>query len=153
MIRYKVSKTSLRTKLAENNHSAALDETKPPWRLYPQHVVAGAAPADTRGRWRRHKSVSERCHTSKKTRLGGRTATHSSVLAWRIPGTWEPGGLPSLGSHRVGHDWSDLAAAAAAYTVNKASNRCPESSAIYRYVTPLPICLLTLSLKQLGIER
>ena len=41
-------------------------------------------------------------------------ATHSSVLAWRIPGMGEPGGLPSLGSHRVGHDWSDLAAAAAA---------------------------------------
>ena len=38
-------------------------------------------------------------------------ATHSSVLAWRIPGTEEPGGLPSMGSHRVGHDWSDLAAA------------------------------------------
>ena len=37
------------------------------------------------------------------------TATHSSVLAWRIPGTGEPGGLPSMGSHRVGHDWSDLA--------------------------------------------
>ena len=37
-------------------------------------------------------------------------ATHSSVLAWRIPGTAEPGGLPSMGSHRVGHDWSDLAA-------------------------------------------
>ena len=41
-------------------------------------------------------------------------ATHSSVLAWRIPGTGEPGGLPSLGSHRVGQDWSDLAAVAAA---------------------------------------
>ena len=41
-------------------------------------------------------------------------ATHSNVLAWRIPGTGEPGGLPSMGSHRVGHDWSDLAAAAAA---------------------------------------
>ena len=41
-------------------------------------------------------------------------ATHSSVLAWRIPGTEEPNGLPSMGSHRVGHDWSDLAAAAAA---------------------------------------
>ena len=39
-------------------------------------------------------------------------ATHSMVLAWRIPGTAEPGGLPSMGSHRVGHDWSDLAAAA-----------------------------------------
>ena len=40
-------------------------------------------------------------------------ATHSSVLAWRIPETGEPGGLPSMGSHQVGHDWSDLAAAAA----------------------------------------
>ena len=42
-------------------------------------------------------------------------ATHSSVLAWRIPGTGEPGGLPSMGSHRVRHDWSDLAAAAATH--------------------------------------
>ena len=41
-------------------------------------------------------------------------ATHSSVLAWRIPGTGEPGGLLSMGSHRVRHDWRDLAAAAAA---------------------------------------
>ena len=40
-------------------------------------------------------------------------ATHSSVLAWRIPETGEPGGLPSMGLHRVGHDCSDLAAAAA----------------------------------------
>ena len=38
---------------------------------------------------------------------------HSSSLAWRIPGMEEPGGLPSMGLHRVGHDWSDLAAAAA----------------------------------------
>ena len=58
-----------------------------------------------------------------RTRLGNFTftfhalkkemATHSSVLAWRIPGMGEPGGLPSMGSHRVGHDWSDLAVAAA----------------------------------------
>ena len=41
-------------------------------------------------------------------------ATHSSVLAWRIPGTGEPGGLLSMGLHRVGHNWSGLAAAAAA---------------------------------------
>ena len=39
-------------------------------------------------------------------------ATHSSVLAWRIPGMGEPGRLPSMGSHRVGHDWRDLAAVA-----------------------------------------
>ena len=38
-------------------------------------------------------------------------ATHSIIPAWRIPGTGEPGGLLSMGSHRVGHDWSDLAAA------------------------------------------
>ena len=41
--------------------------------------------------------------------------THSSVLAWRVPGTVESGGLPSMGSHRVGHAWSNLAAAAAAF--------------------------------------
>ena len=41
-------------------------------------------------------------------------ATHSSVLAWRILGTAEPGGLQSMGSHRVGHDWRDLAAVAPA---------------------------------------
>ena len=56
------------------------------------------------------------CHRGKR---GGENdmekemATHSSVLAWRIPGTGEPGGLPSMRSHRVGHNWSDLAAAAA----------------------------------------
>ena len=49
-------------------------------------------------------------------------ATHSSVLAWRFPGTGEPGGLPSMGSHRVGHDWSDLAAAAAAVDAGKATS-------------------------------
>ena len=38
-------------------------------------------------------------------------ATHSNILAWRIPETAEPGGLPSMGSHRVGHDGRDLAAA------------------------------------------
>ena len=42
---------------------------------------------------------------------------HSSALAWKIPGTAEPGGLQSMASHRVGHDLSDLAAAAAAKVV------------------------------------
>ena len=46
-------------------------------------------------------------------------ATHSSVLAWRILGMVEPAGLPSMGSHRVGHNSSDLAAAAAAIKRNK----------------------------------
>ena len=55
-------------------------------------------------------------------------ATHSSVLAWRIPGMGEPGGLPSMGSHRAGHDQSDVAAAAAAsykdllYNMRNAAN-------------------------------
>ena len=45
-------------------------------------------------------------------------ATHSSGLAWRILGTGEPGGLPSMRSHRVRHDWSDLAAAAASSLIH-----------------------------------
>ena len=52
-------------------------------------------------------------------------ATHSSDLAWRIPGMGEPGGLSSMGSHRVGHDGSDLAAAAAGlntYLLNEGMN-------------------------------
>ena len=49
----------------------------------------------------------------KGTLMEKEMATHSSVLAWRIPGTVEPDGLPSMGLHRVGHDWSDWAAAAA----------------------------------------
>ena len=47
-------------------------------------------------------------------------AIHSSFLAWRIPGTKEPGGLPSMGSHRVGHNWSDLAVAVER---NKSNNK------------------------------
>ena len=50
------------------------------------------------------------------------TATHSNILAWRIPGTGELGGLPSMGFHRVRRDWGDLAAAAAA-----AAAACPLS--------------------------
>ena len=52
-------------------------------------------------------------------------ATHSSDLAWRIPGMGEPGGLSSMGSNRVGHDGSDLAAAAAGlntYLLNERMN-------------------------------
>ena len=52
-------------------------------------------------------------------------ATHSSVLAWRIPGMGEPGGLPSMGSHRVGHDWRDLAAAAAIEKLNRGKTNWP----------------------------
>ena len=54
-------------------------------------------------------------------------ATHSSVLAWRIPGRKEPDGLPSMGSYRVGHDWSNLAAAAATSTSASQPLMCIES--------------------------
>ena len=54
--------------------------------------------------------------------------THSSVLAWRIPGTGEPGGLPSMGSHRVGHNWSDLAVAAAHASKVNAQNSPSQAS-------------------------
>ena len=59
------------------------------------------------------------CHALEKE-----MATHSSVLAWRIPGTGEPGGLPSIRSHRLGHNWSDLAAAAAAILKVKVMRPC-----------------------------
>ena len=59
--------------------------------------------------------------------------THCSVLAWRIPGTGKSGGLPAMGSHRVGHDLLDLAAAAAALhrslpTLNGAKTQLPCST-------------------------
>ena len=50
-------------------------------------------------------------------------AAHSSVLAWRIPGMGEPSGLPSLGSHRVGHDGGDLAAAEMLYPLLQKSSK------------------------------
>ena len=56
--------------------------------------------------------------------MGKEMATHSSVLAWRIPGTGEPGGLPSMGSHRVGHDRSDLAAVASLDKLNQCLSKC-----------------------------
>ena len=55
-------------------------------------------------------------------------ATHSSSLAWKIPWTEEPGRLQSMGSHRVGHDWSDLAAAAACWDRLLTANRAMEGS-------------------------
>ena len=54
-----------------------------------------------------------------RTILEKEMATHSSVLAWRIPGMGEPCGLASMGSHKVGHDWSDLAPAAAEQFLQK----------------------------------
>ena len=78
---------------------------KIPWMEEPGRLQSmGCEESDTTKRLHFHFSL----HALEKE-----MATHSSVLARRIPGTGEPGGLLSVGSHRVGHDWSDLAAAAA----------------------------------------
>ena len=70
-------------------------------------------------------------------------ATLSSILAWRIPGTGEPGGLPSMGSHRVRHDWSDLAAAAAATALEYPG--CYSSGTMYQtdWKKYLAFCILS----------
>ena len=60
-------------------------------------------------------------------------ATHSSVLVWRISGTGEPGGLPSMGSHRVGHDLSNLAAAAAGLSIRDSQESSPVFSTIQKH--------------------
>ena len=71
-------------------------------------------------------------------------AAHSSVLAWRIPGTGEPCGLPSMGSHRVGHDWSDLAAACTCFNVTLNSSHpllprlCPQVKNRLLYFRTVP---------------
>ena len=72
-------------------------------------------------------------------------ATHSSVLAWRIPGTGESGGLPSMGSHRVRHDWSDAAAAAAAAVAAAVAAVIPWSSHSQAGVTQV-YCLLVMNI-------
>ena len=76
------------------------------------HTDGGAWSAAVHGIARSRTRLSDFTFTFHFHALEKEMATHSSVLAWSIPGMGEPGGLPSLGSHRVGHDWSDLAAAA-----------------------------------------
>ena len=78
-------------------------------------------------------------------------ATHSSILAWRIPGTGEPGGLSSMGLHRVGHDWSDLAAAtaaAAAYSIyiNTGGERDQPLVLTILLAVVAPHCLVSMTL-------
>ena len=83
-------------------HSSTLS-WKIPWMEEPGRAVHGVAEGRTR--------LSNFTFTFHFHALEKEMATHSSVLAWRVPGMGEPGGLPSMGSHRVGHDWSDLAVA------------------------------------------
>ena len=71
------------------------------------------------GSWRVGHLLSDFTFTFHFPALEKEIATHSSVLAWRIPGMAEPGGLPSVGWHRVRHDWSDLASAAAALGIHQ----------------------------------
>ena len=72
--------------------------------------LVGYSPGVTKSRTRLHFHFSLSC-------IGEGNGNHSSVLAWRIPGREEPGGLLSLGSHRIRHDWNNLEAAAASVTV------------------------------------
>ena len=88
-------------------YSCLLLWTEEPGRLHAVHGVAKSL------RWLSDFTFTFHFHALEKE-----MAIHSSVLTWRFPGTTEPVGLPSMGSHRVGHDWSDLAAAAAAVSFN-----------------------------------
>ena len=84
------------------------------WKIHGRRSLIGCSPW---GRW--GSDTTERLHFHfSHHALEKEMATHSSVLAWRIPGMGEAGGLPSMGSHRVGHEWSDLAAAATLYCGN-----------------------------------
>ena len=76
-----------------------------PGKSHGQRILVGCSPWDCE-----ESDTTERLHFHFHA-LEKEMATHSTVLAWRIPGTGEPGGLLSMWSHRVGHDWSDLAAA------------------------------------------
>ena len=87
-------------------------------------------------------------------------ATHSSVLAWRIPGTVEPGGLSSLGSHRVGHDWSDLAVAAAVgnhlcnlYGTHWCRLQCINSWPFWLWIMAVTWLYLPLTFSRLGLRN
>ena len=84
-------------------HSSTLAWKIHGWRVLVGYIVHGVAKTQT---WLRDFIFTFHFHALEKE-----MATHSRVLAWRVPGTGAPGGLPSMGSHRVGHDWSDLAAA------------------------------------------
>ena len=80
-----------------------------PGKSHGQRSLVGSVHGVTKSQtWLSDLTFTFHCHALEKE-----MATHSSVLAWRIPGTGEPGGPPSVGSNRVRHDWSDLAAATA----------------------------------------
>ena len=91
------------------------------------------------GRWGSGTRLSDFTFTFHFHALEKEMATHSSVLAWRIPGMGEPSGLPSMGSHRVVHDWSDLAAAWLVYPNSTAG--WPVANSREVPVTLKPTCM------------
>ena len=98
----------------------------------------GAWWAAVHGVGRKESDMTERLHFHFHFHeLEKQMATPSSVLAWRIPGMGEPGGLPSMGSHRGGHDWSDLAAAAACVYIIPVSQLIPPLT--QSFVVHLPL--------------
>ena len=96
--------------------------------LWPGKSHGGALCAAVHGVAKSRTRLSDFTFTFHFHALEREMATHFSVLAWRIPGTGEPGGLPSMGLHRVGHDWSDLAAAAAAGKLLEWLSKMPHSN-------------------------
>ena len=101
----------------QNTYSVAISGTPLQYSCLENHMDRGAWKAAVHGVAKGRTRLSDFTFTFHFHTLEKEMATHSSVLAWRIPGTGEPGGLLSLGSHRVRHDWSDLAAAAAISTI------------------------------------
>ena len=109
-----------------------------PGKSHGQRSLVGCSP------WGREESdTTERLHFHA---LEKEMATHSSVLAWRIPGTGEPGGLPSTGSHRVGHDWRDLAAALST------PRWCSHSMSFYCWVDCRELVILNSRLPHLNLS-
>ena len=99
-IRFNIKIPTLRPWALKSAHSVVSD-TLGPHQLYPARLFCP---------WSQTQ-LSDFTLTFHFHALEKEMATHSSVLAWRTPGMEKPGGLPSMGSHRVGHDWSNLAAA------------------------------------------
>ena len=102
--KFKIIATQLPPEKAMAPHSSTLA-----WRIPWMEEPRGLQPMGLKSQTR----LSDFTFTFHFHALEKEMATHSSVLAWRTPRTGEPGGLPSMGSHRVGHDWSNLAAATA----------------------------------------
>ena len=114
IVKRKSGKGSSLVVSSQHNHQLVLSSWRRQWHPTPallpgkSHGWRSLVGCSPWGRW--GSDMTEQLHFHFHA-LEKEMATHSSVLAWRIPGMGEPGGLPSMGSHRVGHDWSDLAAA------------------------------------------